>query len=63
MLEFLVLGLVPGTHIQLTFENVLSISAVAFMAYLLFIYGKRILTPIGSELRFFLIYCTLKYKI
>ena len=63
MLELIVLGQVPGTRIQLSFDNVLFIWLLAVFAYFYVIYGPRLRAALETEFRFVMIYITLMLKL
>jgi hypothetical protein len=63
MLEFIVLGRIPGTHIQISFGNVIFIWIAAVLVYMYMNQGSKVLAILEKEFRLVLIYLTLRLKI
>lgn len=59
MLEFIVLGQVPGTDIQLSFLSVVLLWFMAIVAFLTAVHIPKYRQVIQSEFRLLLIYLTL----
>ncbi len=60
MLEFIVLGQVPGTHIQLSFGNVIVLWLTVLCAYVVITGGRKYKPTIKTEINILLIYLSLR---
>jgi hypothetical protein len=63
MLELIVLGQIPGTHIQLSFNSVVFVWITAVIFYAYASHGPKFQAALEREFRIVLIYLTLKLKI
>jgi hypothetical protein len=62
MLEFIVLGQVPGTRIQLSFSNVLLLWSIAILVYWTTTRKPKHRQTVQTEIRLALIYLTLMLR-
>ncbi len=63
MLEFIVLGLVPGTHLQISFTVTLIILAIVSVIGLLLIISDRLWNTFVAIPKFFIIHLTKPFNL
>lgn len=62
MLEFIVLGQIPGSHIQLTFGHAIVLWLGFVIAVLLRMKGRKIKNTLTTEAEMLLIYVSLRFR-